>query len=291
MATCTGGDVPGTRHAVSWTCRLLDRRIFPRMEGRTGGGSACGLGQTVVNVRISVETNGMSMRRVRGVSLTYGLLESLGQSIVAGEFDGLAFPTEGELATRYGASRTVAREAVKMLAAKRLLTSRPRQGTRVQPVANWNLLDPDVTRWMSERPFTARIYRDYTEVRLAVEPVAARLAAKRASPADLALIGQALGTMADHADDHARALLADIDFHVAILTAAGNPFLLQMRELIQTALTISIGLTNRISGHTANVGDHAAVFHAIEKGDAAAAETAMRRILIESLELIEAMPD
>ena len=233
----------------------------------------------------------MSMMRVHGVSLTYGLLETLGQAIVAGDFDTQAFPTEGELATRYGASRTVAREAVKMLSAKGLLTSRPRQGTRVQPVANWNLLDPDVTRWMSERPFTSRIYRDYTEVRMAVEPLAARLAAKRASRADLDAIGHALKVMADEAGDHDKALLADIDFHVAILKAAGNPFLLQMRELIQTALTISIGLTNRISGHTANIDEHAEVFHAIESGDGVAAETAMRRILNESLDLIEAMPE
>lgn len=233
----------------------------------------------------------MSAMRVHGVSLTYGLLETLGQAIVAGDYDGQAFPTEGELATRHGASRTVAREAVKMLAAKGLLTSRPRQGTRVQPVASWNLLDPDVTRWMTERPFSPRIYRDYTEVRLAVEPIAARLAAVRATVADLAVIGQALQTMTDEAGDHARALLADIDFHVAILKAAGNPFLLQMRELIQTALTISIGLTNRISGHTANIDDHASVLQAIERGDAEGAESAMKRILLESLELIEAMPE
>jgi len=231
------------------------------------------------------------MMRVHGVSLTYGLLETLGQAIVAGDYDARAFPTEGEVAVRYGASRTVAREAVKMLAAKGLLTSRPRQGTRVQPVANWNLLDPDVTRWMTERPFSSGIYRDYTEVRLAIEPVAARLAARRAAPEDLAAIGTALQTMADEAGDHARALLADIDFHVAILKAAGNPFLLQMRELIQTALTISIGLTNRISGHTANIEDHAEVLRAIENGDAEGAEGAMKRILIESLELIEAMPE
>jgi len=229
--------------------------------------------------------------RVQGVSLTFGLLERLGQAIVAGDYDNQAFPTEGELAVRYGASRTVAREAVKMLAAKGLLTSRPRQGTRVQPVASWNLLDPDVTRWMTERPFSSRIYRDYTEVRLAVEPIAARLAASRATPQDLDAIGAALQIMADQAGDHASALLADIDFHVAILKAAGNPFLLQMRELIQTALTISIGLTNRISGHTANIEDHAAVMRAIERGNADDAEQAMRRILLESLALIEAMPE
>jgi DNA-binding FadR family transcriptional regulator len=231
------------------------------------------------------------MRRTHGISLTFGLLETLGQSIVAGEFDNAAFPTEAELALKYSASRTVAREAVKMLAAKGVLTSRPRQGTRVEPVANWNLLDPDVTRWMQERPFTAKVYRDYTEVRLAIEPIAAALAAKRASQADLRAIRAALQTMDDEAQHHDLALLADIDFHVAILKASGNPFLIQLKELIHTALTISIGLTNRIAGHTADIGDHAAVLTAIEQGDSAAAENAMRHLISESLEFIDSMTE
>lgn len=231
------------------------------------------------------------MRRTHGISLTFGLLEILGQSIVSGDFDNTPFPTEAELAVKYAASRTVAREAVKMLAAKGLLTSRPRQGTRVEPVAHWNLLDPDVTRWMTERPFTAKVYRDYTEVRLAIEPVAASLAATRASQADLRAIRKALETMAAEAHHHDLALLADIDFHVAILKASGNPFLIQLKELIHTALTISIGLTNRIAGHTADIGDHAAVLTAIEQGDSAAAEKAMRHLISESLEFIDSMPD
>jgi DNA-binding FadR family transcriptional regulator len=238
-----------------------------------------------------VDMCGTLMRRTHGKSLTFGLLESLGQSIVAGEFDTTPFPTEADLALRFSASRTVAREAVKMLAAKGLLTSRPRQGTRVEPVAHWNLLDPDVTRWMQERPFTSRVYRDYTEVRLAIEPIAAALAAKRASPADIRAIRSALQTMEAEAHHHDLALLADIDFHVAILKASGNPFLIQLKELIHTALTISIALTNRIAGHTADIGDHAAVLTAIEQGDSAAAEKAMRHLISESLDFINSMPD
>lgn len=227
------------------------------------------------------------MRSEHGVSLAYGLLKTLGQSIVTGEFDNTAFPTEAELCTRYGASRTVMREAVKMLSAKGLLSSRPRQGTRVEAVANWNLLDPDVTRWMTERPYSNKIYRDLTEVRMAIEPMAAYLAAKRASKADIRAIRVGLNGMRDEADHHDLALQADIEFHVAILRASGNPFLIQLRELIHTALTISIGLTNRIAGHTASIPAHEAVLIAIENGQAETAERAMKAILAESLELID----
>ncbi|MDC7675947.1 FadR/GntR family transcriptional regulator [Asticcacaulis machinosus] len=226
------------------------------------------------------------MRTHRGISLTYGLLETLGQSIVIGDFDKDGFPTEAELCAKFGASRTVAREAVKMLTAKGLLSARPRQGTKVEPITQWNLLDPDVTRWLMERQYSNKIYREFTEVRLAIEPVAAALAAQRANKADIRAIRDGLNGMRDEAADHDAALLADIDFHVAILKASGNPFFLQLRALINTALRISIGLTNKISGHTASIPAHEAVLIAIENGDAVGAEKAMRAILLESLELL-----
>jgi len=227
------------------------------------------------------------MRTQHGVSLTYGLLETLGQSIVSGYYDGRGFPTEAELCAAFGASRTVAREAVKMLTAKGLVSARPRQGTRVEPVAHWNLLDPDVTRWLMERPFSNTIYREFTEVRLAIEPVAASLAAQRAERKDIRAIRDGLNGMRDHAGDHEQALAADIEFHVAILRASGNPFFWQLRELINTALRISIGITNRISGHTASIPAHETVLIAIENADADGAMQAMRAILLESLALIE----
>lgn len=227
------------------------------------------------------------MRTQHGVSLTYGLLETLGQSIVSGYYDGRGFPTEAELCATFGASRTVAREAVKMLTAKKLVSARPRQGTRVEPVANWNLLDPDVTRWLMERPFSNKIYREFTEVRLAIEPMAASLAAQRADRKAIRAIRDGLNGMRDQAEDHDQALSADIEFHVSILRASGNPFFWQLRELINTALRISISITNKIAGHTASIPAHEAVLIAIEHGDAEGAHQAMRAILLESLTLIE----
>ena len=73
------------------------------------------------------------MRTPPRTSVTYGLLESLGQAIVTGEYEGRAFPTEAELSERYRASRSVTREAVKMLTAKGLLSARPRHGTVIEP--------------------------------------------------------------------------------------------------------------------------------------------------------------
>jgi DNA-binding FadR family transcriptional regulator len=125
------------------------------------------------------------IRTQPGLSLTYGLVESLGQAIVTGEYVEVGFPTEGELSKQFGASRTVTREAVKMLTAKGLLSARPRHGTVVEPENEWNLLDPDVLRWMLERKFSLRLLAEFTEMRLGIEPAAAALAARNADEAGL----------------------------------------------------------------------------------------------------------
>src|SRR3569623_949213 len=88
-----------------------------------------------------------------GLNLTYGMVDTLGRAIVTGLFDKDPFPTEAELARQYSVSRSVTREAVKMLPAKGLLPARPRKGTSVQPAVQWNLFDPDVLRWLLERKF------------------------------------------------------------------------------------------------------------------------------------------
>jgi DNA-binding FadR family transcriptional regulator len=227
------------------------------------------------------------MRSELGVSLAYGLLGSLGQSIVTGEFEDSSFPTEAELCVRYGASRTVMREAVKMLSTKGLLSSRQRQGTRVEPVENWNLLDPDVLRWLMERPFSNKIFLEFTQMRMAIEPTAAALAAEVQDKAAIAAIREGLNGMIANGGDPEKSLQADIDFHVAILKASGNPFFWRLKPLITNALRLSITLTNQISGHTASIAAHEAILIAIENGEAAGAERASEAILRESLKLIE----
>lgn len=220
-------------------------------------------------------------RRARRLTLTEQVLESLGQAIVAGKFDSGDFPTEAEISKLFNTSRSVTREAVKMLTAKGMLTARPRSGIIAQPQECWSLLDPDVLRWMLEKKFSHDLLRHFTEMRQGLEPEAAALAARQASPAALQAIEQGLQRMVDaeHGDDDH--LEADVAFHVAVLRATGNPFYAQLDELITTALKISIRLTNRIKGHTASISAHRRVFNAIKAGNAARASSAMKAILQE----------
>jgi len=228
------------------------------------------------------------IRMQPGLSLTYGLVESLGQAIVTGEYAQVGFPTEGELSKQFGASRTVTREAVKMLTAKGLLSARPRHGTVVEPETEWNLLDPDVLRWMLERKFSLRLLAEFTEMRLGIEPAAAALAARNADEAGLDAIRKALNRMKSAAGGEDDPLAADIAFHVAILNATKNPFYRDLHELVNTALRISIRFTNRIKGRTASIPSHEDVADAIMARDAEAAQKAMQQIIVDVLELIRA---
>ena len=228
------------------------------------------------------------MRKARGgTNLTYSLVETLGQSIVSGEFTAEnRFPTEAELSQIHGASHSITREAVKMLTAKGLLRARPRQGTSVEPESQWNLFDPDVLRWHLERKFSVRLLLHFTEMRLAIEPNAAALAARNATEEEIAEIRHGIDRMKLAEGGGDDAVAADVAFHVAILKATGNPFYRHLDEMVNTALRISIRFTNMIKGHEARISDHADVLEAIEARNAELAFTRMRAIIRDVIELI-----
>lgn len=228
------------------------------------------------------------VRALSGKNLTQHITHQLGVEIVAGEYSGgVPFPTESQLCEKFSASRSVLREAVKMLTAKGLLAARPRQGTWVQEEDRWNLLDPDVLYWLLERKFSLSLIRQFTETRRAFETQAAYYAAQRAKPESLARIEDALKRMeaAQRGDDSP--LQSDIAFHVAVLYASENPFYIQLEDLVSCALEYSIRLTNKFKGVAlASVDDHRVVYEAIKDGKAQEAADLMTRLLDEALDLI-----
>jgi DNA-binding FadR family transcriptional regulator len=225
-------------------------------------------------------------RDALGRNLTHGLLDRLGSQIVGGAYTDKPFPTEADLSAQHGVSRSVTREAVKMLTAKGLVSARPRQGTIIEPVGNWNLFDPDVLRWMLERRFSRDLLIQFGQLRLAIEPAAAALAASTGSDAALALIDEGYARMEAAEDGRDDVLEADVAFHVSILRASGNPFFVQFREIVATALKSSIRHTNRIAGRSASLETHDNVRQAIAARDSAAAYAAMRAIIADALDTL-----
>lgn len=234
-----------------------------------------------------IDSKPAELRLNLGRNLTHGLLDALGRAIVTGQFDDGLFPTEAELAKLHGVSRSVTREAVKMLTAKGLVSARPRQGTMVQPRSSWNLFDTDVLRWLLNRKFSIDLLRQFNQLRSAIEPEAAALAAMLADESELAAINAGLERMKAAESGGDQILEADIAFHVAVLKGSKNPFFAQFQDVVSTALRSSIQFTNRIKGHSASIPDHAAVAHAIARRQPDKARTAMKKIVSDVLDLID----
>ncbi|GAB2525091.1 FadR/GntR family transcriptional regulator [Microbulbifer agarilyticus] len=224
-----------------------------------------------------------------GHNLTHQLTHDLGMEILSGKYDDAAsFPSEAQLSDQFGVSRSATREAVKMLTAKGMLSSRPRQGIRVMPQSQWNLFDTDVLQWILNSKPGLRVLRDFVKMRSAIEPEAAALAAEDPSDENLQPIELALKRMEDAEQGMDDALESDIDFHCAILQASGNRFFMQLQPFSATALRVSIRHTNRYKGvPTADSKAHAAVLRAIRNRNSAQARRLMRKLVDETLELID----
>src|SRR3546814_2188286 len=130
-------------------------------------------------------------------------------------------------------SRTVLREAIKMLAAKGMVVSRSKVGTRVRERSAWNMFDTEVLRWYLEGGVDRRFLRDLAEIRLAVEPAAAALAAARRSEQDLAAMDAAITTMRDANALHAGSADADLALHLAPADSCGHVLMRSLAAVLE----------------------------------------------------------
>jgi len=216
-------------------------------------------------------------------------VQQLGLRIVRGEYQpGQVLARGDELAASMGVSRTVLREAMKVLADKGLVESRPRAGTRVRGHNEWNLVDPDVIAWRRQAGPDLDFLRHLTEVRLVVETDAARLAALRADPQDLATIRGHLRTMERVLSDVDEYATADLELHGAILRATRNPLLAQLADSLAEGLAASREVTrHRPGGHGYSLPLHVALVEAIEGRDGRRAARVMANLVTRSLDDIE----
>ena len=127
---------------------------------------------------------------------------SIGVDIIAGRYaEGGRLPGDAELTAMFGVSRPVLRESVKTLVAKGLLTTKARVGTVVRERGAWNMFDADVLAWHLDAGIDRRFLNDLAEIRLAVEPRAAALAAGRRSEADIAELRRSMARMRREASE------------------------------------------------------------------------------------------
>ncbi len=209
---------------------------------------------------------------------------AIGIAIVSGVYPpGHAFLGEIEQAEQLGISRTAYREAIRILAAKGLLDSRPKAGTRVNPRHMWNLLDPDVLAWMFEGEPSEEFIRDLFELRGVIEPAAVGFAAHRREQRHLDAMRAALDEMARHTLRTAEGQAADQRFHRAILDATGNETVSALATTVGAAVHWTTEFKRRKGAFGDRqrdpVPDHERVYAAIKRSDAGAARNAMNDLL------------
>ena len=181
---------------------------------------------------------------------------------------------------RRGVSRTAYREAIRILSAKGLIHSRPRTGTRVSKVSEWHLLDPDLLAWLFSGIPRPEIIHGLFELRTVVEPAAAALAATRRNQSHLQEMRRALDDMARYTLHQPEGRAADKDFHAALLAATSNPFVISLTNGVTAAVDALTLFKQRLSKIDRDpVPDHVRVYDAIASKDAAAARTAMIKLI------------
>ena len=221
--------------------------------------------------------------RDRSESLAERVAGTLGRRIVAGRYrPGDTLPTEPQVQEEFGVSRTAVREAVRLLAAKGMTRSRPKTGTKVLPVTDWNLLDPTVLRWHVDQAPTDAFIHSLFEMRSIIEPAAAARAAERVTPGQLAVLERAMKGIEKGPRASPQQVAADIDFHMTILEASHNPLLRSVGAAIQSALELTFSLGWRTVMENDAVIRHRAILEAIREGRSDDAFVSMRRLLRSS---------
>ena len=142
-------------------------------------------------------------------------------------------------------SRSVIRDAVKILVGKGLLEVRRGIGTKVRNRLEWGILDNDVLAWHQSAPPNRKFLMQLHEFRLVIEPKAAQLAARNGMADDYKSIEEAIHKMRETVDSSEAFVEADANFHRLILLATDNEFLSAMDGIIFTSLLSSIRLTNQ----------------------------------------------
>jgi DNA-binding FadR family transcriptional regulator len=222
------------------------------------------------------------------------LLTALGTAIVSGEYPpGQVLTLEG-VSAAHGLSRSVAREAIRVLESMGMVESRRRVGITIQPAQKWNVFDPWLIRWRLAAGERAAQLVSLSELRRGFEPAAAALAARRADPRQCRIMAAAVSDMVVHgrSGDLEAYLLADKTFHQTMLEATGNEMFRALNGIVAEVLTgrhIATepeGRRHTAMPNPAAIELHDQVARAIRLRDEETAERAMRAIIDEAVSAV-----
>jgi DNA-binding FadR family transcriptional regulator len=233
-------------------------------------------------------------KRTRSTSGTHSerVMDVLGQRIVSGAYAAdEVLPPELSLCVEFGLSRTPLREAIKRLHAKGLIIVGPKNGTKVLPQLYWSQLDADVLRWRFAQGASDDLIDQLYELRLVFEPEASRLAALHGDVGDHAAIMTSFRRMEELVTDPERVISADLAFHMAIIAATHNIFLISVSTAIGAALKVQFELgAKRRTFPKAELDMHRLIRDAILGGDGEAAADRTRELIEASRRSVGLVP-
>lgn len=218
------------------------------------------------------------------------VIEDLGARIATGELAAGTRLVPEAVAEQLGVSRTVVREGLRVLEAKRMVRARPRVGTVVQPPHEWDSLDRDLILWRVRGPDRSGQLRDLLQLRGAIEPVAVRLAASTGSPE---LVEHMRNAMQDMREAVARRDLmaftrADTEFHTSLLHGSGNSAFGQLADTLYALFIARVDndlLPEVIAEDVLEA--HARLLAHLEEGDGDGAATESAWLIVESSHALE----
>lgn len=214
------------------------------------------------------------------------LVEVLGAAICGPLSAGTLLVIE-EICERHRVSRSVVREALRVMESKGLVEAKRGVGTTTRPRSDWNMLDPDVVRWRLRSDDRLNQLRELLELRSAFEPEAAALAAARGEPAAVGALMASAARLWTLGHGHApRAFLAaDEEFHRLLLEASGNEMFAQFAPVVGAILRgrVEEGLTPLHPAGPA-LENHMTLARAIQRGDPDRAREVARQLVRDTLE-------
>ncbi|MEA5117281.1 MAG: FadR/GntR family transcriptional regulator [Propionicimonas sp.] len=227
----------------------------------------------------------------RPSSLHAYVVDQLGTAIVAGELKPGDSVAAEELCDRYGVSRTVVREGLRALEFVGMVSARPQVGTTIRPFSDWDLFNPDVIRWRNRTEYALTQTRELLQVRLGIEPQAARLAAvcmDTTQREHLERLSKQLDAALVTGDQDAN-VSADIDFHLAILAGSGNSVFRRFGSMVEAMLRTrqAQDRSDTAQALDSSVALHRQLGTAIVTGDPDMAEALSRTIVQATLAELE----
>ena len=233
---------------------------------------------------MSETTAGRRKVRATRSGLADQVVEHLLQDSTEGVYPpGSQLPPEPVLAEEAGVSRLTLREAVKALQQRGVVRVEQGRGTFVNESSQWLAFDPTLLAGLVRRDHALAV--ELTEVRKIVEVGAAGLAAQRRKAGALEEMRDALERMsaAREADDVAALSQADIDFHLAVLNAAGNHFVPALLAPIDSALrALRLQTSQDLRMSDRAIVMHGRIYEAIRKRSSKLAADLMSRHLDET---------